>query len=210
MGGHELNSVGHHENANGPGIISSDCVYFRFSLALAVNKIWTIGHSTRALEDFVAALEAHGIKALADVRSLPGSRRYPQFNKEALAQSLSERGIRYEHFPELGGRRKTKPDSKNTAWRNDSFRGYADYMETNGFGQGISRLREIAMHGRTAIMCAESLWWRCHRSLISDYLKASDVEVTHIMAEGKSETHPFTSAARIVDGQLSYRGMLES
>src|ERR1043166_1916320 len=96
------------------------------------------------------------------------------------------------------------------AWRNESFRGYADYMETKGFEQGITRLREIAMHRRTAIMCAESLWWRCHRSLISDYLKASDVEVTHIMAEGKSETHPFTSAARIVDGQLSYRGMLES
>ena len=207
MGGHELNSVGHHENANGPGIISSDCVYFRFSLALAVNKIWTIGHSTRALEDFVAALEAHGIKALADVRSLPGSRRYPQFNKEALAQSLSERGIRYEHFPELGGRRKTKPDSKNTAWRNDSFRGYADYMETEEFRRGVERLVDLAVTP-TAIMCAEAVWWRCHRSLISDFLKTRGFEVIHIFDEKKSEPHPFTSAAQIVNGELSYAAPL--
>jgi len=173
-------------------------------------SLWTVGHSTLAIEDFIGLLQAFEIQVLVDVRSFPGSRRYPQFNKENLRSSLAAAEIEYLHLPELGGRRRARPDSLNMAWRNESFRGYADYMETNGFGQGISRLREIAMHGRTAIMCAESLWWRCHRSLISDYLKASDVEVTHIMAEGKSETHPFTSAARIVDGQLSYRGMLES
>ena len=173
-------------------------------------SLWTVGHSTLAIEDFIGLLQAFEIQVLVDVRSFPGSRRYPQFNKENLRSSLAAAEIEYLHLPELGGRRRARPDSLNMAWRNESFRGYADYMETNGFGQGISTLREIAMHGRTAIMCAESLWWRCHRSLISDYLKASDVEVTHIMAEGKSEAHPFTSAARIVDGQLSYRGMLES
>jgi uncharacterized protein (DUF488 family) len=168
-------------------------------------KIWTIGHSTRALDSFIAALQAHEIKALADVRSLPGSRRYPQFNKEALAQSLSERGIRYEHFPELGGRRKAKPDSKNTAWRNDSFRGYADHMETEEFQRGVARLVDLANEaGPTAIMCAEAVWWRCHRALISDFLKAHRAEVLHIFDENKAEPHPFTSAAKIVDGKLSY------
>jgi uncharacterized protein (DUF488 family) len=168
-------------------------------------KIWTIGHSTRALDSFIAALQAHGIKALADVRSLPGSRRYPQFNKEALAPSLSERGIRYEHFPELGGRRKAKPDSKNTAWRNDSFRGYADHMETEEFQRGVARLVDLANEaGPTAIMCAEAVWWRCHRGLVSDFLKARGIEVIHILDEKKTEAHPFTSAAKIVDGKLSY------
>ena len=170
-------------------------------------KIWTIGHSTRAIGYLIAALEAHGIKALADVRSLPGSRRYPQFNKEALAQSLSERGIRYEHFPELGGRRKAKPDSKNTAWRNDSFRGYADHMETEEFRRGVERLVDLAATP-TAIMCAEAVWWRCHRALISDFLKARGGEVIHILDEKKTEPHPFTSAARIANGELSYAAPL--
>src|SRR6184192_4917291 len=106
-------------------------------------KIWTIGHSTRSIEDFISLLKKNGIKLLADVRSLPGSKRYPQFNKEALAESLNARGIRYEHFPELGGRRKAKPDSRNTAWRNTSFRGYADYMETEQFQKGVERLLDV-------------------------------------------------------------------
>jgi len=113
---------------------------------------------------------------------------------------------RYEHFPELGGRRKAKPDSKNTAWRNEAFRGYADYMETEDFRNGIARLVDLASEaGPTAIMCAEAVWWRCHRSLISDYLKARGVEVIHILGEKKTEPHPFTSAAQIVNGDLSYR-----
>jgi len=140
---------------------------------------------------------------------LPGSKRYPQFNKETLASSLGKAGISYEHFPELGGRRKTKPDSKNTAWRNASFRGYADYMETKEFQNGIDRLMEIAdKTGPTAIMCAEAVWWRCHRSLISDYLKARRKEVIHILDSGKTQEHPFTSAARIVNGKLSYESLL--
>lgn len=124
--------------------------------------------------------------------------------------SLVNAAVNYLHLPELGGRRKTRPDSLNLAWRNESFRGYADYMETKDFELGISRLMEIAQRQRTAIMCAESLWWRCHRSLISDYLKAKGTNVTHILAAGKSEEHPFTSAAKLVDGGLSYRGVLET
>jgi uncharacterized protein (DUF488 family) len=168
-------------------------------------RIWTIGHSTRTIDSFISLLEQNGIKLLADVRSWPGSKRYPQFNKEALADSLKEQGIRYEHFPELGGRRNTKRDSRNTAWRNASFRGYADYMETEQFHKGIESLLALARKaGPAAIMCAEAVWWRCHRSLISDYLKASSIEVIHILGANKIEPHPFTSAARIVDGALSY------
>jgi len=127
-------------------------------------RIWTVGHSTRTIDEFVSLLKANEIKILADVRAWPGSKRYPQFNKDALAESLSAHGIRYEHFPELGGKRKSKPDSRNTAWRNASFRGYADYMETEEFQKGIERLRDVAAQaGPTAIMCAEAVWWRCHR-----------------------------------------------
>jgi len=170
-----------------------------------ISRIWTIGHSTRHIDDFISSLEENGIKLLADVRSLPGSKRYPQFNKEALAKSLKARGIRYEHFPELGGRRKPKRESRNTAWRNASFRGYADYMETEQFQKGVWRFLALAREaGPTTIMCAEAVWWRCHRSLISDYLKARGFEVIHILGAKKIEPHPFTSAARIVDGTLSY------
>jgi uncharacterized protein (DUF488 family) len=173
-------------------------------------NLWTIGHSTRPIEELIEALRSFQIKILVDVRSFPGSRRYPQFNREQLKVVLAEAGIEYLHFPELGGRRNARPDSLNMAWRNKMFRGYADYMETVEFGSGIARLLQVAKAGRTAIMCAEAVWWRCHRSLISDYLKAKGLEVTHIMAAGKSEAHPFTSAARIVNGELSYRGILQS
>jgi len=173
-------------------------------------SVWTIGHSTLAIEDFIRLLEAFEIQTLVDVRSFPGSRRYPQFNKENLRSSLADAGIEYIHLPELGGRRRARPDSINMSWRNESFRGYADYMETAGFELGISKLRDIAGQRRTAIMCAEALWWRCHRSLIADYLKVNEVTVTHIVAGGKTEPHPYTSAAKIVDGRLSYRGVLES
>ena len=172
----------------------------------STRQIWTIGHSTREIEEFITALKANGIKLVADVRSLPGSKRYPQFNKEALAQSLGERGIRYEHFLELGGRRKPRPDSHNMAWRNASFRGYADYMETEEFHKGVERLLDLANKvGRTAIICAEAVWWRCHRALISDYLKVRGIGVTHIVDAKKIESHPFTSAAQIVDDELSYK-----
>jgi uncharacterized protein (DUF488 family) len=168
-------------------------------------KIWTIGHSTRTIDEFISLLQTNQIRLLVDVRSLPGSKRYPQFNKEALANSLGKAGIRYEHFPELGGRRKAHRDSHNTAWRNASFRGYADYMETEEFRKGVERLLDLgAGAGPTAIMCAEAVWWRCHRSLISDYLKAHRIEVMHILDANKTQPHPYTSAARIVNGKLSY------
>ncbi len=172
--------------------------------------IWTVGHSTRPIEELIEALRSFEIKMLADVRSFPGSRRYPQFNKEQMRLWLADAGIEYQHFPELGGRRRAGSDSQNLAWRNESFRSYADYMETKGFQDGIWRLLEIARVSRTAVMCSEAVWWRCHRSLISDYLKAKGIEVNHIMGAGKSELHPFTSAARIVNGELSYRGVFES
>jgi uncharacterized protein (DUF488 family) len=170
-----------------------------------ISQIWTIGHSTRRVEEFIAALETHGIKMVVDVRSLPGSRRYPQFNKEALTDSLGRVGIRYEHFPELGGRRKPKNDSHNMAWRNASFRGYADYMETEEFRKGVQRLLDLASEtGPIALMCAEAVWWRCHRALISDYLKAHGIEVLHILDSGKIEPHTYTTAARVINGELSY------
>ena len=172
-------------------------------------ELWSIGHSTHEMNEFLNALKSFEIKVVADVRSFPGSRRYPHFNREQLSVSLAEAAIEYQHFPELGGRRRARPDSLNMTWRNESFRGYADYMETADFRQGIERLLDVARVRRTAIMCAEAVWWRCHRSLISDYLKVSGLKVAHIMAVGKSELHPFTSAARIVNGELSYRGVLE-
>jgi uncharacterized protein (DUF488 family) len=170
--------------------------------------IWTVGHSTRTGEKFGQILAAHEIQVLVDVRSFPGSRRYPQFNRAELAESLAHLGIEYRHEPSLGGRRKPRADSHNTAWRNASFRAYADHMETDEFRNGVEELLELAASARTAVMCAEAVWWRCHRSLISDYLKATGHSVIHIIDERKTEEHPFTSAARLIDGELSYRGLL--
>ena len=172
-------------------------------------EIWTIGHSTLTIESLLDALTTHAIALLVDVRRFPGSRRHPQFGREALAQSLASRGIDYAHAEALGGRRRPRADSRNTAWRNDSFRGYADYMETAEFSRAIDALQREAATRRVAIMCAEMLWWQCHRGLIADYLKARDHEVTHIGAGGKTEPHPYTSAARIIDGRLSYEGLLD-
>ena len=174
------------------------------------DSIWTVGHSTLSMEQFLKVLASFDIQLLVDVRSFPGSRRYPHFNRDNLRHSLSAAGVGYLHMPELGGRRKTRPDSQNVAWRNESFRGYADYMETVAFKEGIERLLQVAREQRTGIMCAEAVWWRCHRSLIADYLKAAGVVVIHILGEGKSDEHPYTSAAQIVNGKLSYRGVLES
>jgi len=171
-------------------------------------QLWTVGHSTRSAEEFGQILLSHDIKTLVDVRSFPGSRRYPQFNKNTLSDFLRTVKIEYEHAPKLGGRRQPSTSSHNTAWKNASFRAYADYMETETFKEGIRDLITLALKEPTAIMCAESLWWRCHRSLIADYLKADGATVVHILDERKTEVHPFTSAARIVDGKLSYRGLV--
>ncbi len=170
--------------------------------------LWTIGHSTRSIEEFIEALKSFQIESLVDLRSFPSSRRYPQFGATRLSESLRQANIEYLHLPELGGRRRARKDSLNIAWRNEGFRGYADYMETETFRQGIERLLALARDRRLVIMCAEAVWWRCHRSLISDYLKVKGVEVTHVIDATHSQSHPFTSAARVVDGQLSYRGLL--
>jgi uncharacterized protein (DUF488 family) len=170
--------------------------------------VWTIGHSTRSAEEFMEILNAHRIETIADVRAFPSSRRYPQFNKQSLSSALSSAGIEYQHLPALGGRRQPSPASRNTAWKNPSFRAYADYMETDAYAQGIEALLELACSRRTAAMCAEAVWWRCHRSLIADYLKATEVQVIHIMSANKTELHPYTAAANIVGGKLSYAGLL--
>lgn len=166
--------------------------------------IWTIGHSTRLLEELVAMLHSFNIELVADIRSFPGSRKFPQFNKEALETSLPQNSIQYVHIKDLGGRRKGNPDSKNTGWRHIAFRSYADYMETDAFKDGIKELGKIALKKRTAYMCSEALWWRCHRSMVSDYLKLHGWKVMHIMAIEKSKEHTYTSPAKVVDGKLSY------
>ena len=170
--------------------------------------VWTVGHSTRSSEEFTEILRAHQIEVLVDVRSFPGSRRYPHFNKTELSRLLDSLGLVYLHLPALGGRRRGIVNSKNTAWQNPSFRAYADHMESEEFKKGIETLLELAKTRRTAIMCAEALWWRCHRSLVADYLKSNSVEVLHILNAQKTEKHPYTSAARIVEGRLSYEGLL--
>ena len=170
--------------------------------------VWSIGHSTDAIEVFLDTLAAHAITLVADVRRFPGSRRHPQFGQQALSRSLTAAGIGYAHFPELGGRRRARPDSANTAWRVEAFRGYADYMETAEFAAGVERLLQLAATHRVAMMCAERVWWSCHRGLIADWLKSHGHEVLHLMSAERTDPHPYTSAARIVDGRLSYRGLL--
>lgn len=169
-----------------------------------VKTIWTIGHSTRPMAEFISMLNSFGIELVADIRSFPGSRKFPQYNKEALSVSLPQNNIRYMHLKSLGGRRKVKPDSKNTAWKNAAFRGYADYMETDRFKEGITELEKFAIDQRTAYMCSEAVWWRCHRSMVSDYLKVRGWKVMHIMGIAKEEEHPYTAPAKIVNGELTY------
>jgi uncharacterized protein (DUF488 family) len=166
--------------------------------------IWTIGHSTRTIDEFIDILKSFNIERIADIRSFPGSARYPHFNKEALEVSLPANNIRYTHMRELGGRRKPRPDSINTAWRNAAFKGYADYMETDAFKKTIVELEQLACKERVAYMCSEAVWWRCHRSLVSDYLKAKGWDVMHIMGIGKCEEHRYTSPAKIAGDRVSY------
>lgn len=166
--------------------------------------IWTVGHSTHSISDFIDILSSFQIETLIDIRRFPGSRRYPHFNKEALETSLAEANVKYCHVVELGGRRKPLPDSKNNGWRLDAFRGYADYMETDAFQDGIKRLEGIALKERTAYMCSEAVWWSCHRALVSDYLKVKGWTVMHIMSREKAQEHPFTSPAKYMSGTLSY------
>ena len=165
--------------------------------------IYTIGHSTRSFDDLVALLRREGIDHLADVRAHPGSRRYPHFGRDSLAVSLPHVGISYSHHPELGGRRRGLPDSPNGAWRNASFRAYADYMGTDEFHTALDSLIALASESRLAIMCAEAVPWRCHRWLISDALAARGVDVRHIL-DARSEPHSLTRFAVLRDGKVVY------
>lgn len=165
--------------------------------------IYTVGHSTRSLDDFVALLHREGIRALVDVRAFPMSRRYPHFNQEALAGSLAAHGITYRHAPALGGRRRPRADSPNMAWRNESFRAYADHMSTPPFRQAITDLIADAERVRTTVMCAEAVPWRCHRSLIADALVARGCEVRHVL-DASTERHQLMEIARVADGEVTY------
>jgi Uncharacterized conserved protein len=166
--------------------------------------LWTIGHSTRGQEEFLALLGEAGIEVLADVRRFAGSRRHPQFSGQAMARWLPRAGIAYLHLPALGGRRRPRPDSPNTAWRNAGFRGYADYMAGADYARARDALAAVASARRTAVMCAEAMWWQCHRGLIADDFKARGWEVLHLHGPGRCEPHPYTAAARIVEGRLDY------
>ena len=167
-------------------------------------RIWTVGHSTRPIGEFLCLLAGARVQVIADVRSFPGSRKYPQYGKEALAATMDTHAIGYHWLQALGGRRRVSPDSPNTAWRNASFRGYADYMSSAEFEHGLTQLLTVASKARTAIMCAEAVWWRCHRSMIADALSVRGIEVMHILDAKHSTVHPMTAPARIVRGELTY------
>ena len=166
--------------------------------------IWTIGHSTRSADVFLELLLHDRLEAIADVRRFPASRRQPQYAKSALRAMLQEHGIEYHWLPRLGGRRRPVPHSPNVAWRNASFRGYADYIDTPEFSRGLAELIDISTRVRTAVMCAEAMWWHCHRALIADVLVVRGLEVRHILGMEHTAVHPLTSPARIVDGRLTY------
>lgn len=168
--------------------------------------LYTIGHSNRTIDEFCALLDAHGIKQVVDVRTAAGSRKNPQFMKDELSKELEAHGIRYTHLPALGGFRKPRLDSANTAWRNESFRGYADYMQMPAFEAVLAELRALATQAPTAIMCAEAVPWRCHRSLIADAVVAHDVTVGHIISPTRCNLHILTPFARIEAGRVTYPG----
>ncbi len=169
-----------------------------------MSPIFTVGHSTRPIEDFIALLKAHEIQLLVDVRTVPRSRHNPQFNRDTLPDSLQSAHIAYAHMPELGGLRHARKDSTNLAWRNLSFRGYADYMQTPEFQKGLADLMEKASKHRAAIMCAEAVPWRCHRSLIADALVARGVEVLEISSLTRAQPHKITPFAKLEGTQVHY------
>jgi uncharacterized protein (DUF488 family) len=173
--------------------------------------VYTIGHSTRTLEDFLALLRAHGVTQIADVRTVPRSRRHPHFSREALEQSLPSASVAYRHFGALGGLRKPRNDSRNIGWRHEGFRGYADYMETTDFSRALDDFLawdSAADPRRTAVMCAEGVWWRCHRQLIADALVARGIETRHIVSMSAAKLHTITEFARIEGTRVTYPGLI--
>jgi uncharacterized protein (DUF488 family) len=170
--------------------------------------IYTIGHSTRSAEAFVDLLRVHEIRQIADVRTVPRSRRHPHFSREALDALLKSNGITYLHIPELGGLRKPRPDSVNTAWQEPGFRGYADHMQTPTFHAGMEALLLFAERGRTSLMCAEAVWWQCHRRLLSDALVARGVTVGHILSPAAPKPHELNEFAKVAGATVTYPGLL--
>ena len=166
--------------------------------------IFTIGHSTRPIETFIELLRAHGVRRLVDVRTIPRSRHNPQFNRDTLPITLAPAGIAYTHMEELGGLRHARPDSPNTGWHNSSFRGFADYMQTPEFAAGLETLIQTAGAEQIAIMCAEAVPWRCHRSLIADALTVRGCPVSHIMSASQAQPHSLTSFAKLSGAHITY------
>ena len=171
-------------------------------------RVYTIGHSNQSFDSFLAALTAHAVSLVVDVRRFPSSRRHPHFSGGRLQSALRATGIDYAHTPDLGGHREPLADSPHTALREDAFRGYADHMDTPAFAAAIDAVLAEASAQRVAVMCAERDWRDCHRGLIADYLKVRGHEVVHILSAEAQEPHPYTRSARIIDGELSYRGLL--
>ena len=173
-----------------------------------IAAIHTIGHSTRSAAEFLRLLNVHGITQVADIRSVPRSGRHPQFNRDQLEAWLAANGIAYRHFAALGGLRKPRRDSLNTAWRNPGFQGYADHMQTGEFREGVDALLAFGAAGPTCVMCAEAVWWECHRRLLSDSLLVRGVPVRHILTEAEAKPHERSEFAKEVGGQLTYPGRL--
>jgi len=174
----------------------------------AVQRIYTIGHSTRRADEFVAMLQAHAVTAVADVRAIPRSRRHPHFSRAALQSSLSACGIAYEHLPGLGGLRTPDPVSRNTGWREPAFRAYADHMSSPEFAGALAALLQMAQKFLAAVMCAESQWWQCHRQLIADALLVRGIEVRHIVSATDAPAHQLTPFAQVVGAEVRYPGLL--
>jgi uncharacterized protein (DUF488 family) len=168
----------------------------------------TIGHSTLSIEAFIERLQSHGVRQLADIRTIPRSRRHPQFEREALSASLAAAGILYRHMPALGGLRRPRPDSANTAWQHPGFRGYADYMATDAFEAALDDLLAFAREAPTAVMCAEARWWQCHRRLLADAVVARGLTVAHIMGPGALVPHELTPFGRVHNGRVTYPGLV--
>ena len=170
--------------------------------------IFTIGHSTRTAAEFAGLLDAHGVRQIADVRTIPQSKRHPHFSRAALEEFLGSRGIAYRHFPELGGLRRPRADSINTAWRHAGFRGYVDHMQTNDFRRGVRDLAQFALHDHTSVLCAEAVWWQCHRRLLADALVVRGIPVRHILSSAEPKPHELSEFARQHEGGVIYPGLL--
>jgi uncharacterized protein (DUF488 family) len=180
----------------------------RMTVRVPGPDLLTVGHSTLPIEEFIHRLRSHGVAQLVDIRSIPRSRRHPQFEGDALSASLAAGGILYRHMPALGGLRRPRRDSTNTAWQHAGFRGYADYMETDAFDAAVGSLLDFAGGGPTAVMCAEARWWQCHRRLLADAVVARGLTVAHIMGAGALVPHELTGFGRVHNGRVTYPGLV--